>query len=133
MLSIYCHALCQTCLWLFLFFQKINDISFNTYNSMKKCFWQNMTIAILYNMERLSSFQAGYTKLEQFLLKHQHNQRKLLSFENWVNGEVSKSAKIWLSRPIFYVKNYPNLSQSFKYINLGSCFLLLTFFENFNF
>ena len=24
----------------------------------------------------------------------QHNQRKLLNFENWVNGEVSKSAKI---------------------------------------
>ena len=42
----------------------------------------------------LSSFQAGYTKLERFLPKNQHIQRKLLHFENWVNGEVSKSAKI---------------------------------------
>ena len=42
----------------------------------------------------LSSFQAGGTKLERVLPKNQHTQRKLLNFENWVNGEVSKSAKI---------------------------------------
>ena len=42
----------------------------------------------------LSSFQAGYTKLERFLPKNQHTQRKALNFENWVNGEVSKSAKV---------------------------------------
>ena len=42
------------------------------------------------------SFQTGGTKLERFLPKNQHTQRKLLNFENWVNGEVSKSAKIWL-------------------------------------
>ena len=41
----------------------------------------------------LWSFQAGDTKLERFLLKNQHTQRKLLNFQNWVNGEVSKSAK----------------------------------------
>ena len=39
---------------------------------------------------RLWSFQTGGTKLEIFLPKNQHNQRKLLNFENWVNGEVSK-------------------------------------------
>jgi len=55
----------------------------------------------------LWSFQTGGTKLERFLPKNQHTQRKLLNFENWVNGEVSKSAKI------FYVKNYQNRSQSF--------------------
>ena len=32
----------------------------------------------------------GSTKLERFLPKNQHTQRKLLNFENWVNGEVSK-------------------------------------------
>ena len=42
----------------------------------------------------LWSFQAGGTKLERFLPKNQHTQSKLLDFENWVNGEVSKSAKI---------------------------------------
>ena len=35
----------------------------------------------------------GGEKLERVLPKNQHTQRKLLNFENWVNGEVSKSAK----------------------------------------
>ena len=38
----------------------------------------------------LWSFQTGGAKLERFLPKNQHTQRKLLNFENWVNGEVSK-------------------------------------------
>ena len=38
----------------------------------------------------LWSFQRGGTKLEIFLPKNQHTQRKLFNFENWVNGEVSK-------------------------------------------
>ena len=33
----------------------------------------------------------GATKLERFLPKNQHTQRKPLNFEDWVNGEVSKS------------------------------------------
>ena len=32
----------------------------------------------------------GGTKLERFLPENQHTQRKLLNFENWVSGEVSK-------------------------------------------
>ena len=32
----------------------------------------------------------GGTKLERFLPKNQHTERKFLNFENWVNGEVSK-------------------------------------------
>ena len=38
----------------------------------------------------LCSFQTGGTKLERFLPKNQHTQRKLLNFENWVSGEVLK-------------------------------------------
>ena len=34
---------------------------------------------------RLWSFQTRGTKLEIFLLKNQHTQRKLLSFENWIS------------------------------------------------
>ena len=30
----------------------------------------------------------GGTKLERFLSKNLHTQKKLLNFENWVNGEV---------------------------------------------
>jgi hypothetical protein len=33
---------------------------------------------------RLWSFK---TKLERFLHKNQHTQKKLLNFENWTNGE----------------------------------------------
>ena len=32
--------------------------------------------------------------------KNQHTQRKLLNFENWCSGEVSNSAKIWLSKMV---------------------------------
>ena len=39
---------------------------------------------------RMLSFQPGYTKLKRFLPKNQHTPRKLLNFENWCNGEVSK-------------------------------------------
>ena len=35
-------------------------------------------------------FKRGGTKLERFLRMNQHIQRKLLNFENWVDGEVSK-------------------------------------------
>ena len=38
----------------------------------------------------LWSFQTGGRKLERFLLKNQNAQRKLLNFENWLSGEVSK-------------------------------------------
>ena len=40
------------------------------------------------------SFQTRDTKLERFFPKNQHTQRKLLNFEFWINGELSKSAKI---------------------------------------
>jgi hypothetical protein len=36
--------------------------------------------------------------------------KKVLNFENLSNGEVSKSAKIKLSKSIAYVKNHGNLS-----------------------
>ena len=42
----------------------------------------------------LWSFQTGGTKLERFLPKNQHSQRKFLDFENWTNGEPQQLAKI---------------------------------------
>ena len=73
-------------------------------------------------------FKRG-TKLEKKLHKNQHIKRKLLNFENWCNGEVSKIANIWLSKSIFYVKNHLNLSLFFslKDNNLGAHFLFSTF------
>ena len=43
---------------------------------------------------RVVKFSNGGKKFEKILPKNQHTQRKLLNFENWVNGEVSTSAKI---------------------------------------
>ena len=52
-----------------------------------------------------------------------------MNFENWCNGEVSKSAKI------FYVKNHLNISVFFSMKNnrLGAHFLLRGCFDNFKF
>ena len=43
---------------------------------------------------RVVKFLNRGTKLERLLPKIQHPQRKLLKIENWVNGELSKNAKI---------------------------------------
>ena len=84
----------------------------------------------------LWSFQTGGTKLERFLPKNQPTQRKLLNFENCIDGEVSKSAKS-LNLLTFKVNFlYQKLSESFsilfslKNINSGAQFLLLPFFDN---
>ena len=77
----------------------------------------------------LWSFLAGGTKLERFLPKNQHTQRKLLNFVNWVNGEVSESAKIWL----FCVKNGWIFLHFFfieKYQFRSSCFVIDIFWQH---
>ena len=38
----------------------------------------------------LWSFHSGETKLERFLHKNQHTQRKLLNFEFWIIGSCQK-------------------------------------------
>ena len=39
---------------------------------------------------RVVEFSSGGAKLERFLPKNQHTQRKLLNFQNWCSGELSK-------------------------------------------
>ena len=104
--------------------------------------WNYTTIVCMCNVDRYYG-NTGYgvfnTKLERFLPKNRHTQKKLLNFENWVNGEVSKSAKSpnLLTFKVNFL--YEKLSESFsiffslKNINLGAHFLLLTFFDNINF
>ena len=41
----------------------------------------------------LWSFQTRGTKLERFLPKNQHTQRKLLNFENWISGSLRSFQK----------------------------------------
>ena len=56
----------------------------------------------------------GGTKLEINLPKNQHTQRKLLNFENWVNGEVSKVPKF--DQDLTFKVNFlcQKLSESFS-------------------
>ena len=62
---------------------------------------------------RVVQYQEGDTTLEIFLPENQHIQRKLLNSENCCNREVSKSAKIQISKSIFNIKNHWNLFQLF--------------------
>ena len=65
---------------------------------MQKFFICWVNLWILFNSVCVSlwqyelwSFQTwGTYKIERFLPKNQHTQRKLLNFGNWVNGEESK-------------------------------------------
>ena len=61
---------------------------------------------------RVVEFSNGGTKLERFLPKNQHTQRKLLNFENWANGEVSKVPKF--DQNLTIKVNFL-LSESFSY------------------
>ena len=54
----------------------------------------NMQQSVNYVIMGCQVFKRGVKKLERFLPKTQHTQRKILNFENWCDGEVSKSAKI---------------------------------------
>ena len=62
----------------------------------------------------------AHNGLNQFLKEHSFSQdvyerfmESELNFSNWLNGEVSKSVEIWLSKSIFYVKKHPKLSDFF--------------------
>ena len=61
----------------------------------------------------LLSFQMGGTKLERFLPKNQHTQRKLFNFENWISGgprSFQKSEFLKSVIFIFSVKKYLKLN-----------------------
>ena len=60
----------------------------------------------------LWNFQARYTKVERFLPKNQHAQRKLLNFENYSNGEVSKSAITSIIRSLYFLHWCPIFESS---------------------
>jgi hypothetical protein len=51
----------------------------------------------------LWSFQMGGTKLERFLPKNQHTQRKLLNFENWISGGLRSFQKSEFYKSIIFI------------------------------
>ena len=92
---------CHCIFWFWTFLQKNQNSNAQLYRTgaeaqSKQCTkTENLQLVQVRTVWQygLWSFQTGGTKLERFLPKNQHTQRKLLNFENWVNGEVSKSAK----------------------------------------
>ena len=74
-------------------------------------------------------FQERDTKLERFLPKNQHNQRKPLNFEFWINRELSKSGKVNFLRQ----KSSDFFFFPSKNTDLGTHYLLLTFVDKINF
>ena len=72
----------------------------------------------------LWSFQTGGTKLERFLPRNQRTQRKFLNFENWTNGDVSKSAKS---------PNLLTFKVNFLYQKLSESFSIFFFIEEYQF
>ena len=60
----------------------------------------------------------GYIKLDRFLHKNQHTQRKFLNFENWTNGEPQLLAKIrvcivdYFILPLFLMPKLRSVAQN---------------------
>ena len=105
-----------------VFKNRIRNIQAETYNSTHM-------LCVLWHYG-LWSFQTGGTKLERFLLKNQHTQKKLLNCENWVNREVSKvpefdfQSKFSISKIIrIFLIFFP-----LKNINLGAHFFVTDIF-----
>ena len=57
----------------------------------------------------LWSFQTGGTKLERFLPKNQHTPRKLLNFENWINGGLRSFQKSEFENSIIFILPFTRL------------------------
>jgi hypothetical protein len=73
-------------------------------------------------------FSNGGTKLERFLPKNPHTQRKLLNFENWINGGLrsfQKSDRV-LKVNYFHLLRKKDTSNR----NHGLILILLLFFIN---
>ena len=51
----------------------------------------------------LWSFQTGGTKLERFLPKNQHTQRKLLNFKNWISWGLRSFLKSEFYKSIIFI------------------------------
>ena len=56
-----------------------------------------------YGMTGYGVSRPGDTKLEIFLHKNQHAQRKILNFENWTNGEP-QLAKIKVFKVDYFIR-----------------------------
>ena len=78
----------------------------------------------------LWSFQAGGTKLERFLPKNQHTQRKLLNFENWCSGELLHSCLLVDPKTSYLLMDPENRQGSIKWHEVLGPLLDMRFWLN---
>ena len=89
---------------------------------------------------RVVEFLSRGTKLERFLPKNQHIQRKLLNFENWTNGKVSKIEHNFSDKviSIFFTPRLKTQQPVLPYfaatsLNYKNYFFQITFPDSFRF
>ena len=58
---------------------------------------------------RIVDFSKGGTKLERFLSKNQHTQRKWLNFENWISLGLRSFQKSDFEKSIIFRKKIPQI------------------------
>ena len=63
-------------------------------------FGSNIQIKVPKMARRVVEFSSSGYKLERFLNKNQHTQRKLLNFEFWINDELSKIGRLFSNKKI---------------------------------
>ena len=91
----------------------------NLQNSLSKLilksYWPlSLSVCLkVYGNTSCGVFKGGIQNRKGFWLIINIPKGKLMNFENWCSGEVSKSAKIWLSKSNFYVTNHQNFSWFF--------------------
>ena len=50
---------------------------------------------------KVVEFSSGAYKLERFMHKNQHTQGKLLNFEFWINGKLSKTGHHFCNKGVY--------------------------------
>ena len=79
--------------------------------------WLTLTFMVIRVVE---SSNGGHKIGKIFAWKSTYS-KVIINFENWFNGKVSKSDKIWLSKSIFYVTNHLIICFACKSKNRKSC------------
>ena len=103
---------------------------------LTKVVWRKLEIHTRYGNTGCGVFEGGIQNYKGFLLKINFSQMKLPNVENWSSGELSKVPKFdFQSLLLLLCQQSSELFWFFPWKNtiLGAHFLLVTFFDNFNF
>ena len=112
--------ICETIVEFIRWFHEFSVLNYESANFSST--WVCLSILNLFYCQykqlwqyRLWSFQTGGTKLERFLHKNQHTQRKFLNFENWTYEEPQYSLQklefLKFIIPLFLVPKLRSVAQ----------------------